>query len=144
MFIVHPNAPSVVPGRVVFSIDLRHPDAQRLRQIGDSIPAICQDSAGRCEATVQELLHDPPLEFPPAIRQTIRSISSLLDIPWMDIPSGAGHDARYLHYVCPTGMIFIPCKNGISHSAAESVLEKDAADGARVLAETAFALANAD
>jgi acetylornithine deacetylase/succinyl-diaminopimelate desuccinylase-like protein len=41
-------------------------------------------------------------------------------------------------------MIFIPCKNGISHSAAESVLEKDAADGARVLAEATFALANAD
>jgi N-carbamoyl-L-amino-acid hydrolase len=144
MFTVHPNAPSVVPGRVVFSIDLRHPDAQMLRQIGDSIPAICRNSAGRCEATAQELLHDPPLEFPPAIRQTIRSISSALDIPWMDIPSGAGHDARYLHYVCPTGMIFIPCKNGISHSAAESVLEKDAVDGARVLAEAAFALANAD
>jgi beta-ureidopropionase / N-carbamoyl-L-amino-acid hydrolase len=144
MFTVHPNAPSVVPGQVVFSIDLRHPDAQRLRQIGDSIPAICQDCAGRCEATVEELLHDPPLEFPLAIRQTIRSISSDLDIPWMDISSGAGHDARYLHYVCPTGMIFIPCKNGISHSAAESVLEKDAADGARVLAETAFVLANAD
>jgi N-carbamoyl-L-amino-acid hydrolase len=62
----------------------------------------------------------------------------------MDIPSGAGHDARYLHYLCPTGMIFIPCKGGISHNAAESILERDAAAGARVLAEVALALADAD
>ena len=62
----------------------------------------------------------------------------------MDIPSGAGHDARYLHYACPTGMIFIPCKDGISHSPAESVLEQDATAGTRVLAEAVFAIANAD
>jgi beta-ureidopropionase / N-carbamoyl-L-amino-acid hydrolase len=62
----------------------------------------------------------------------------------MDIPSGAGHDSRYLHYLCPTGMIFIPCKDGISHSPAESVRQEDAADGARVLAESVFVIANAD
>jgi N-carbamoyl-L-amino-acid hydrolase len=62
----------------------------------------------------------------------------------MDLASGAGHDARYLHSLCPTGMIFIPCKGGISHNEAESILEHHAADGARVLAEVAFALANAD
>ena len=61
----------------------------------------------------------------------------------MDISSGAGHDARYLHYVCPTGMIFIPCARGISHNEAESIEPDHAADGARVLAEVAFRLANA-
>jgi N-carbamoyl-L-amino-acid hydrolase len=93
---------------------------------------------------VQELLYDLPLEFPLAIRQAIRSTATALRVPWMDIPSGAGHDARYLHYLCPTGMIFIPCKGGISHNAAESILERDAAAGARVLAEVALALADAD
>jgi beta-ureidopropionase / N-carbamoyl-L-amino-acid hydrolase len=144
MFTVSPNAPSVVPGRVVFSVDVRHPDAATLRRIGDSIPSLCRNSAGRCEATAVELLHEPPLEFPASIRGTIRSISSALGIPWMDIASGAGHDARYLHNICPTGMIFIPCKNGISHNAAESVLEEHAANGARVLAELVFDVANAD
>jgi N-carbamoyl-L-amino-acid hydrolase len=143
MFTVSPNAPSVVPARVVFSIDLRHPEAEKLRDIGDRIPTICRASAGRCEVTVTELLHERPLEFPLSIRQTIRSISSDLGISCMDIASGAGHDARYLHYVCPTGMIFIPCKGGISHNPAESVLEQDAADGARVLAEAVFVMANA-
>jgi N-carbamoyl-L-amino-acid hydrolase len=144
MFSVSPNVPSVVPARVVFSIDLRHPEAKRLRELGDLIPAICSASSGRCTVTVTELLHDPPLEFPRSIRETIRSVSSELKIPCMDLPSGAGHDARYLHYVCPTGMIFIPCKDGISHSPAESVLKQDAAAGARVLAEAVFVLANAD
>ena len=104
MFTVSPNAPSVVPARVVFSIDLRHPKTARLRELGDAIPGICRDAVGRCEVSVKELLHDPPLEFAVSIRQTIRSVSSALHVPWMDIPSGAGHDARYLHYVCPTGM----------------------------------------
>jgi beta-ureidopropionase / N-carbamoyl-L-amino-acid hydrolase len=144
MFTVSPNVPSVVPARVVFSIDLRHPEAGKLRELGDTIAEICRNACGRCAVVVQELLYDPPLEFPLAIRQTIRSAATALRVPWMDIPSGAGHDARYLHYLCPTGMIFIPCKGGISHNEAESVLERHAADGARILAEVAFALADAD
>jgi N-carbamoyl-L-amino-acid hydrolase len=144
MFTVSPNVPSVVPARVVFSIDLRHPEAGKLRELGDTIAEICRNACGRCAVVVRELLYDPPLEFPLAIRQTIRSAATALRVPWMDISSGAGHDARYLHYLCPTGMIFIPCKGGISHNEAESVLERHAADGARILAEVAFALADAD
>src|ERR1019366_7799730 len=63
MLNVTPNAPSVVPARVVFSIDLRHPDTAILRKLGDAIPTVCQASASRCEVNVKELLHDPPLEF---------------------------------------------------------------------------------
>jgi len=144
MFNVSPNVPSVVPARVVFSLDLRHPDPARLRALGDAIGEVCRTAAGRCAVAVHELLHEPPLEFPLAIRQTIRSVATALQVSCMDIPSGAGHDARYLHSLCPTGMIFIPCKGGISHNEAESILEHHAADGARVLAEVAFALANAD
>lgn len=144
MFTVSPNAPSVVPARVVFSIDLRHPEPEKLRELGDTVPSICRDSAGRCQATVTELLHEVPLEFPISMRRMISSVASELKIRWMDIASGAGHDSRYLHYVCRTGMIFIPCKDGISHSPAESVLEQDVTACARVLSEAVFVLANAD
>ncbi len=144
MFTVTPNAPSVVPGRVIFSLDLRHPDAATLRKLGDAIPKICAKARGRCEVSVKELLHDPPLEFAVPIRDTIRSAATTLGVPWMDILSFAGHDSRYLHYICPTAMIFIPCKDGISHNEAESIREQDALDGTRVLAEAVFALANAD
>ena len=65
-----------------------------------------------------------------------------LGVPHMRLQSPAGHDSRYLHYVCPTAMLFIPCKDGISHNEAESIDPGHAADGARILAETAFDLAN--
>jgi N-carbamoyl-L-amino-acid hydrolase len=68
MFNVSPNVPSVVPARVVFSIDLRHPDPVTLQMLGDSIPGICKSAAGPCNVSVKELLHDPPLEFPVLIR----------------------------------------------------------------------------
>jgi N-carbamoyl-L-amino-acid hydrolase len=144
MFTVTPNAPSVVPGRVTFSIDLRHQDAMTLRELGDAIPAICRKARGRCEVSVKELLYDPPLEFPAAMRDAIKSASTALQVPWMDVLSFAGHDSRYLHDVCPTAMVFIPCKDGISHNEAESIREQDALDGTRVLSEVVFALANAD
>jgi beta-ureidopropionase / N-carbamoyl-L-amino-acid hydrolase len=142
MFTVTPNAPSVVPGRVTFSIDLRHQNTVTLRELGDAIPAICRKARGRCEVSVKELLYDPPLEFPVAMRDTIKSASTALHVPWMDVLSFAGHDSRYLHAVCPTAMVFIPCKDGISHNEAESIREQDALDGTRVLAEAVFALAN--
>jgi N-carbamoyl-L-amino-acid hydrolase len=143
MFTVSPNAPSVVPARVLFSIDLRHPDTATLRKLGDMIAPTCQKAALRCDVSVTELLHDPPLEFPQDLRRKLTSIADALGIPNMEIASGAGHDARYLHYICPTAMIFTPCKDGISHNEAESIIKEDATAAARVLAEAIFSIANA-
>jgi beta-ureidopropionase / N-carbamoyl-L-amino-acid hydrolase len=144
MLNVSPNAPSVVPARVIFSVDLRHPDAERLRDLGDQIVPICKQAALKCDVTVTELLHDPPIEFPQALRRRLRLIATTLGIPHMEISSGAGHDARHLHHVCPTAMIFIPCKDGVSHNEAESAAADDIAAGTRVLAEAAFAIANTE
>jgi beta-ureidopropionase / N-carbamoyl-L-amino-acid hydrolase len=143
LFTVTPNAPSVVPGRVTFSIDLRHGDADTVKRLGDAIPGVCSDARGVCEVRVHELLYDVPLEFPATIRALISETASRLNLPHRELPSPAGHDSRYLHYVCPTGMIFIPCKDGISHNEAEEIAPSDAAAGARVLADVAVALANA-
>lgn len=140
-FIVEPNAPSVVPGRVVFSIDLRHHETEVVRRLGDKISGICQAARGRCDVTVTELLYDPPLRFPDSMQARIADAAQALDLLHESIASPAGHDARYLHYVCPTGMIFIPCKGGISHNEAESITQADAYAGARVLADVAFSLA---
>jgi len=142
MFNVLPNAPSVVPGKVVFSIDLRHNELDVIQRLGDQVPSVCQGARGRCEVKVTELLYDVPLQFPAAIRSRLGKVAQSLGITHMELPSPAGHDARYLHYVCPTGMIFIPCKDGISHNEAESITPADAAAGARVLAEAAYQLAN--
>lgn len=139
-FTVQPNAPSVVPSSVVFSIDLRHPDSAVLQSLGDRIPAICAAQAGPCEVKSEELTTAMSLEFPPAMRQLIGACAERVGVRSMEILSAAGHDARYLHTVCPTGMIFVPCKDGISHNESESATASDLADGARVLAEALLEL----
>lgn len=103
MFNITPNAPSVVPGRVVFSIDLRHGDPDTVQRLGDAIPGICEAARGACRVNVQELLYDIPLDFPQAVRIFFISRSAQnLQLAHREMPSPAGHDARYLHYVCPT------------------------------------------
>ncbi|WJR76664.1 Zn-dependent hydrolase [Bradyrhizobium sp. NP1] len=144
MFTVTPNAPSVVPGRVVFSVDLRHGDPDTVKRLGDAIPGICEAARGACAVQVRELLYDVPLQFPKSMRDLISETAQRLKLSHRELPSPAGHDSRYLHYVCPTGMIFIPCKDGISHNEAEDITPSDATAGARVLADVALALANAD
>jgi beta-ureidopropionase / N-carbamoyl-L-amino-acid hydrolase len=144
MFTVLPNAPSVVPGRVVFSVDLRHGDAETIKRLGDALPHICKATCGACDVNVRELLYDIPLEFPASMRLLISKTAERLKLPHREMPSPAGHDSRYLNYVCPTGMIFIPCKDGISHNEAEEIIPVDATAGARVLADVIFALANAE
>jgi beta-ureidopropionase / N-carbamoyl-L-amino-acid hydrolase len=144
MFSVSPNAPSVVPAQVTFSIDLRHPETAALTHLGDLIAPLCEQHRLNCEVTIRELLHDPPLDFPEQIREKLTRIANALGLPNMQISSGAGHDARHLHYICPTAMIFIPCKDGISHNEAESIEKEHATSGARVLAEAVLALANAE
>jgi N-carbamoyl-L-amino-acid hydrolase len=141
-FDVFPNAPSVVPGRVVFSVDLRHNDVEVIERLGGRLPSVCEAAGGRCEVVVTQLLYDAPLEFPADVRTRLATAAATLGIPHMELPSPAGHDARYLHYVCPTGMLFIPCKDGISHNEAESITLADATAGARILAEAAHEMAD--
>ena len=138
---VKPNAPSVVAGHALFSIDLRHPAKARLRELGDHVAGVCRAHAGPCAVTVEELVTAWPLEFPAAMQAEVRNAANRLGLRSMDLPSAAGHDARYLHGICPSAMIFVPCKDGISHNEAESATPDDLFDGARVLAETLMALA---
>lgn len=142
LFQVKPNAPSVVPSEVYFSIDLRYPDNDLLSQLGESLSDICRENRGPCDVEVREIAHAPSLAFPEAMQARIAGASERLGVPSMELFSAAGHDARHLHYVCPTGMIFIPCKDGISHNEAEDITCHDAVAGARVLADVLWELAN--
>ena len=106
-------------------------------------PARAGDARERRDARPRSSTHRPG----GARRRRHRAappISNALGISNMEIASGAGHDARYLHYICPTAMIFIPCKAGISHNEAECIEKEHAVAGARVLAEVVLDLANAE
>ena len=142
LFEVLPNAPSVVPASVLFSIDLRHPDVTVLRDTGDSVVEICESNSGPCTVTVSEIASDDSLEFPVEIRSRISDAADELEIASMPILSLAGHDARPLHYHCPSGMIFAPCEKGISHHEAENAKPSDLAAATRVLAATIAGMAD--
>jgi N-carbamoyl-L-amino-acid hydrolase len=131
--VVVPNAPSVVPGEVTFSIDLRHPEREALERFGAAVTEISTRLVAPCKAFVELLVDAAPLAFPREMQALIRDAAERLRLPHRDLPSAAGHDARNLHYVCPTGMIFVPCEKGISHNEAEAATPGDLAAGARVL-----------
>ena len=141
LFEVSPNAPSVVPSSAFFSIDLRHPDWPTLKRLGGAISDLCAQNRGSCTVAVNEIATSESLEFPDEIRTCLSDSAQELGIAHMPILSMAGHDARQLHYHCPTGMIFAPCHKGISHNEAESCEPSDLAAGARVLAATIAKLA---
>lgn len=143
-FEVTPNAPSVVPGRVQFSIDLRHDAAEVVRDLGDRIAPTCERARGVCAVSVRELLYDQPVAFPPTMRDLLAGAARDAGLPSLVLGSPAGHDARYLHRVCPTGMVFVPCRDGLSHNEAESIEPGHAEAGARVVAAAAYAFASAD
>ena len=133
--VVEPNAPSVVPGRAIFSVDIRHPDSAVLARLGEDVPQLCRAHAGPCAVEVVRLTAAPSLAFPDDVTRAITEAAERWGLSAMRLPSAAGHDARFLNDVCPTGMIFVPCKDGISHNEAESATPGDLAAGARVLAE---------
>jgi N-carbamoyl-L-amino-acid hydrolase len=141
MFQVSPNAPSVVPAEAFFSIDLRHPDNAVVDRIDRHIRDIVHAEADPCTADVQQIQHSPSLDFSAGIRALIAQSADDLGIPHREIYSAAGHDARQLHYFCPTGMIFVPCRDGISHNPAEWAEPADLTAGARVLADVLWNLA---
>ncbi len=141
-FEVSPGAPNTVPGRVFFTIDFRHPDMAVLRDLGDRIPELCRQAAGNCPVTVQETILSEPVWFDRKVIDTVALAADRLGLAHMEMFSGAGHDARYMAGLCPTGMIFVPCEKGISHNEAENAKPGDLAAGARVLAEVLVELAN--
>ena len=141
-FIVEPNAQSVVPGYVMFSIDFRQPNEEVLTRLGDQIEHICYSNAKGCEVKVTQTSRTPPIRFEGLVPDTILAVSQRLEVAHMHIFSGAGHDAQHLFDICPTGMIFVPCERGISHNEIENATPADLAAGARVLADTLVELAN--
>jgi N-carbamoyl-L-amino-acid hydrolase len=139
---VAPNTSNSVAERVRFSIDLRHPDAAVLIPRGDAIAATIQAAMTRCRATVTERFHALPARFDPMVQAAIERAAEAQGLTARRLPSGAFHDAQFLVPVCPTGMIFIPSRGGVSHHPSEYSSPAHVANGAAVLARVLADLAN--
>lgn len=143
MFNVTPNAPSVVPQEVLFSIDIRHPDNARVDAFDAIIRQTAEAERAPCTAVVRQIVYAPSLTFPEPLREKMRAHADALNIPVMNVYSAAGHDARQLHYACPAGMIFVPCRNGVSHSPEEWAESEHLTQATRVLTNLLAELAGA-
>ncbi|MDF3075843.1 MAG: family metallo-hydrolase [Alphaproteobacteria bacterium] len=91
---------------------------------------------------MKETSRHPSTWFDREIVDLVAKATDELGLPKMELFSGAGHDARCLQPLCPTGMIFVPCAKGISHNEAEDASPSDLAAGARVLASVLRELAD--
>ncbi|MGK7868677.1 Zn-dependent hydrolase [Falsiroseomonas sp. E2-1-a20] len=138
---VEPNSSNTVADLARFSIDFRHPDAAILAERGDAIPATIQSAMTTCRATVRETFHALPARFDPMVQDAVEAATRDLGLKPRRLPSGAFHDAQFLVPICPSGMIFIPSRGGISHHPSEYSTPAQVANGTRVLAQALLRLA---
>ena len=132
---ISPNSMSTIPGQAYFTVDCRHPDPAILNLLLTDVKSGLAEIADKraLEFEFRILLEKQPVRFDQDIVSVIEKATNNLAYPYKRMLSGAGHDAMNIAELAPTAMIFIPCKNGISHNEAESASASDAAAGANVL-----------
>lgn len=126
---------NTIPGRVQFTVDLRHHEDQQIHAMEQAVSARLTHIAHQRGLGLEISRHwlSPATPFDPACIAAVRSAVQALEYPHQDIVSGAGHDAIHLARHCPTTMIFIPCVGGLSHNEAEDALPEDVRMGCDVL-----------
>jgi beta-ureidopropionase / N-carbamoyl-L-amino-acid hydrolase len=141
---VLPNSRNVIPGEVRFSVEFRHPSDAEIERLAAQFPReagfIARDSGTAIE--VRPVLRLAAQPFDPACVALVREAAARLGLKAREMVSGAGHDAIQTARRAPTAMIFVPCKDGLSHNEAESIEPGEAEAGAQVLLQAVLARAN--
>lgn len=139
---IAPGALNVVPGRAELWVDIRGIDEASLSETAEAIVEAARRIAA-CEGTrvqVETVSADTPVPMDPTVIGTIEGACRRLGYAFQRMPSGAGHDAMNMARIAPAGMIFIPCRGGISHNPDEYASPDDIVRGMDVLTETLAAL----
>lgn len=133
---LQPGAVNAIPEKVRFTIDIRHPTTSAL----DAIEQVIRDTFGRfatdqdCQATLTRIFDMPPAEFPSSFVDRLSACAENLNLPSRRMLSGAFHDALFMNRVAPSAMIFVPCRNGLSHNELEHVEPEHSVTGCALLA----------
>ena len=132
---VFPNSRNVIPGEVKFSMDLRNVNERLLTTMHEEILAFADKTALETGLKIhtERVSYYPPCPFHPECVDAVRSATAKLGYTTMDVVSGAGHDAIYAARLAPAGMIFVPCKDGISHNEIEDARADHLEAGCNVL-----------
>ncbi|MFT7647618.1 MAG: N-carbamoyl-L-amino-acid hydrolase [Candidatus Poriferisodalaceae bacterium] len=134
-----PGSRNTIAGHATMTVDLRHPDPDELERMNNELfeAAAALDPA----PTVEQIWYSPPITFDPDIVDALRQGATDLGLAPVDITSGAGHDACYISRIAPTGMVFIPCEDGLSHNEAENITAPHSLAGAEVTLQAVLRLA---
>jgi beta-ureidopropionase / N-carbamoyl-L-amino-acid hydrolase len=140
---VYPNSRNVIPGKAVFTVDIRSPDQSKLDAMKAEV-----ERAARAVALelglgieIEDVGHFDPVTFDAGLVDVVRGSAERLGYSHMDIISGAGHDACWINRVAPTVMIMCPCVDGLSHNEAEEISPEWAAAGTDVMFHTVLEVA---
>lgn len=141
---VYPGSRNVIPGRVSFTADLRHQDEATLTAMDARWRDVCAQAGAKfgVQVDLKDVQYFRPTPFDPAMVQRVREQTRQAGYSHMDIVTGAGHDAVYIADVAPTAMIFVPCKDGISHNEIEDAKPEHLEAGANVLLGAMLQAAN--
>ncbi len=132
---VYPNSRNIIPGRTVFTIDIRSPALPVLQDMEARLRAGAAAIAAELGLgiAVEEVGHFDPVTFDAGCVAAVRRAAERLGYSHRDIVSGAGHDACWVNRVAPAAMVMCPCKDGLSHNEAEEITPEWALEGANVL-----------
>ena len=141
---IEPGSINVIPGKVTLWVDLRGVDCESIQSamesINEAVSIIAEEDSVRI--TVDMLTSDEPVPLSEDLANVFEEICQEKEISYRIMNSGAGHDAMHMAKLSPTSMIFIPCKDGISHNPAEYASPQNIATGIEVLAAAVKRLAN--
>lgn len=138
-----PGAPNVIPGEVVMSLEIRDLESAKIQQVFDLVSAEAKRIGDRRYTPIRFAEIDvasPPAPTDLQMRRIITAATEDLGLSSRPMPSGAGHDAQDMALITPTGMIFVPSRDGISHSPKEYTSPEDMANGATVLFRTVMSI----
>lgn len=132
---VTPGAMNVIPGAVKLGVDIRSISKVARNSVVTLVKEFIDITAEKrgLSYTIETIAQDHPVEMHPAMIREIEEAVKSVGVEYMTMPSGAGHDAMHWAEAVPTGMIFIPCRDGISHNPAEFAEMDDIVTGAAVL-----------
>ncbi len=132
---VYPNSRNVIPGKVVFTVDLRSPELAVIddmeQRLISGAKKICDDMG--LEVSFEKVGGFDPVTFDEKCVSSIRNAAERMGYSHMNIISGAGHDACWINGVAPSAMVMCPCVDGLSHNEAEDISKEWAVAGADVL-----------
>lgn len=139
-FAISPGSVNTIPDHVTFSIDLRHPEATTLKTLEAEFNKLAQRTWAGCQATLMPLSKVEPVDFPVTLTAMLDDTAQELGITAPRLVSGAFHDAIHLANHCPTAMLFVPCRDGLSHHPDEHTELADAVAGTQLLAASLASL----